>query len=352
MAVKAELLGGTPGSARIRLSGIAGSNSLATMQIRRNQGTDVFLGLDGQWQASPDCWHAIAAADRAVTDGRAEINIGPLLVDPIVRMQTQNVFRLSVRAGEKTVTADLLLSAQHPLLASDARQPVAAAPVAAPTIVEQPKVIGEPVIQVSPPPLTGPTEEDRIGSIQRQPKGRRPLLAGGIVVLLLAAAAGGYYWYTTRDAAPGAPTATEASVTPTNREMLIAFMNGKPDAAAIISKADEMLKAANVDAAVYLYRQGADLGDPKSALQLGLLYDPDGAALAGSTLAKSSDTAAFWYGKAADAGLAEAQRRLGNVLTKAHPVGSGEFDAGIASLKAASQQGDADAAARLKELGQ
>ena len=41
MAVKAELLGGTPGSARIRLSGIAGSTSLATMQIRRNQGTDV-----------------------------------------------------------------------------------------------------------------------------------------------------------------------------------------------------------------------------------------------------------------------------------------------------------------------
>ena len=351
MAVKAELLGGTPGSARIRLSGIAGLTSLATMQIRRNQGTDVFLGLDGQWQASPDCWHAIAAADRAVTEGRAEINIGPLLVDPIVRVQTQNVFRLSLRAGEKTDTADLLLSAQHPLLASDARQTVAS-PLAEPTVVEQPEMIPEPVVQVSPPPLAGPTEEDRIGSIQRQPKGRGPLLAGGLVVLLLAAAAGGYYWDTSRDAASGAPTATEANVTPTNREMLIAFMNGKPDAAAIVGKADEMLKAANVDAAVYLYRQGADLGDAKSALQLGLLYDPDGAAVAGGTLAKSSDTAAFWYGKAADAGLAEAQRRLGNVLTKAHPAGSGEFDAGVASLKSASKQGDADAAARLKELGQ
>jgi hypothetical protein len=351
MAVKAELLGGAPGSARIRLSGIAGSQSLATIQIRRNQGTDVFLGLDGQWQASPDCWHAIAAADCAITDGRAEINIGPLLVDPIVRVQTQNVFRLSLRAGEKTDTADLLLSAQHPLLASDARQAMTLA-VAAPTIIEQPELTQDPAVQVSPPPLAGPTEEDRIGNTERQPKGRGPLLAGGLVVLLLAVAVGGYYWYTPRGTESGASIATEANVPPTNREMLIAFMNGKPDVAAMVGKADEMLKAANVDAAVYLYRQGADLGDAKSALQLGLLYDPDGAAVAGSTLAKSSDTAAFWYGKAADAGLAEAQRRLGNVLTKAHPVGSGEFDAGIASLKAASQQGDADAAARLKELGQ
>lgn len=349
MAVKAELLGGAPGSARIRLSGIVGSTPLATMQIRRNQGVEVFLGLDGQWQASPDCWHRIDAAAGVVTDGRAEIAIGKLLVDPIVRVQTQNAFRLTLRAGDKTYTADLLLSAQHPLLASDARQTVTP-PIAASAIVEPPVVMPEPVVQTVLPPVEPPTKDERIGNIERQPKGRGTLLAGALVVLLLAMGAGGYYWYTSGDAATG--EAAPAAAPPTNREMLIAFMNQKPDAAAIVGKADEMLQAANVDAAVYLYRQGADLGDAKSALQLGLLYDPDGTTLAGSTLAKSSDTAAFWYGKAADAGLAEAQRRLGNVLTKAHPAGSGEFDAGIAALKAAIKQGDADAAARLKELGQ
>lgn len=345
MAIKAELLGGAPGSARIRISGIVGSAAIAALQIRRNQGAEVFLGLDGQWQASPDCWHTVAASDLAGADGRVEIAIGSSLVDSIVRVQTQNAFRLSWRAGEKTDTADLTLSAQHPLLASVARQ------TAAPVVAEPPDAVQNPLDEISRLPIAPPNSQDRISNVERQSRGRGGLLVGGLVVLLMAASAGGYYWYSLGRAEPG-PAPTTAAVPPSTREMLVGFMNQKPDVAAIVGKADEMLKAANFDAAVYLYRQGADRGDAKSALQLGLLYDPDGATISGSKLTKSSDTAAFWYGKAADAGLAEAQRRLGNVLTKAHPAGSGEFNAGIVSLKAASKQGDADAAARLKELGQ
>jgi TPR repeat protein len=69
-------------------------------------------------------------------------------------------------------------------------------------------------------------------------------------------------------------------------------------------------------------------------------------------LTKSSDTAAFWYGKAADAGLAEAQRRLGMLLIKSHAADTDDYKSGINLLKAAGKQGDADATAKLKELGQ
>jgi hypothetical protein len=346
MAAKAELLGVAPGSAKIRISGIVGPTAIATIQIRRNQGVDVFLGFDGEWQASPDCWHNVLASDLTVVSGRVEIAIGPILVDPIVRVQTQNVFRLSWRAGERTDTADLVLTSQHPILASGALQP------SAPTNAESQDALQKPGGETSLRPIAPPNTEDRIGKVEKQQGRRGGLLVGGLLVLLLVASTGSYYWYNLERAEPDGHSASEASVPPSTREMLVGFMNDKPNAAAIVGKADEMLKSANVDAAVYLYRQGADRGDAKSALKLGLLYDPDGATVSGSKLTKSSDTAAFWYGKAADAGLAEAQRRLGNVLTKAHPVGSGEFNAGIVSLKAASKQGDADASARLKELGQ
>jgi hypothetical protein len=108
----------------------------------------------------------------------------------------------------------------------------------------------------------------------------------------------------------------------------------------------------NVDAAVYLYRQGTDRGDAHSALQLGLLYDPSESAVGASTLTKSSDTAAFWYGKAADAGQAEGQRRLGVLLVKSHAADTDDYKSGITLLKAAAKQGDAEATAKLKELGQ
>src|SRR5262249_45016007 len=132
---------------------------------------------------------------------------------------------------------------------------------------------------------------------------RGALLVGGLVVLLVAAA-GGHYWYSTHADAPTESTTAAAPGNPTTREMLVTFMDGKPDAATIVGKADEMMKAGNSEAAVYLYRQGADRGDARSALQLGLLYAPDGPVVADSKLTKSSDTAAFWYSKAADAGLA------------------------------------------------
>lgn len=387
MAVKAEIFGEGPGLARIRLSGVDAPAGDCTIQIQRNQSPDSYLGLTGQWQSSPDCWHRLSAGDVTTVAGGIEFLIGAQLVDPILTVMAQNAFRLSLRSAVGAVTTTALVpSTRQPLLASTARHeapaempaptPAPPAPAPAPKPVETPAPIEPPAPTLKADPADQfrgmiPEPSDREKS-PAEPKSRTGLLLAGIaaVVVLAGAAIAAYLYLKPSGPAPVTPPPV-VEAPQTTREILQSFMKDNPDAAAIVGKADQMKSGGNIDAAVYLYRQGADRGDAHSALQLGILYDPgetvtaanstansgtaDSSAAnsnAANTLAKSSDTAAFWYGKAADAGLAEAQRRLGNLLTKNHPADSGEFKNGITLLQAASKQGDAEASAKLKELGQ
>ncbi|MET1027673.1 MAG: hypothetical protein ABWY00_10930 [Dongiaceae bacterium] len=375
MAVKAEIFGEGPGLARIRLSGIDIPAGDCTIQIQRNQSPDSYLGLTGQWQSSPDCWHQLSGRDVTAISGGIEFLIGERLVDPILTVQAQNAFRLSLRstAGAVTTTA-LVPSTRQPLLASAARHE---APAEVPEPIPAPKPVEAPIAVEAPAPTMTLKADpaDHFGAPIREAddrekspapaKSRKGLLLGVLAaVVVLGGAAAAAYFYLKPQGQQPAQTAAVAPTEQSTREILQAFMKDNPDAAAIVGKADKMKSDGNIDAAVYLYRQGADRGDAHSALQLGILYDPgETVAAAGApanapangtvnTLAKSSDTAAFWYGKAADAGLAEAQRRLGNLLTKDHPADSGEFKNGVTLLQAASKQGDAEASAKLKELGQ
>lgn len=390
MAVKAEIFGEGPGRGEIRLTGMATTpTGDCSLRIQRNQSPDSYLGLNGRWQSSPESWHSLMTGDVvAMPDGLA-FKVGPLLVDPILATLSESAFRLTLQSSAGQTTAPLVPSTQFPLLASSARQEEIA-PALPPAPPPEPTPKPEPVFQPEPMTLrVDPEDQLRMARgdekvekpVEKTSSGKGKLIAGIVAVIVLAAAGAGAYLYFQKNG-PAAETASTASPQST-REMLQTFMKDNPDTAKIVGKADEMSKAGNVEAALYLYRQGADHGDARSALQLGILYDPseatpgsatNGAATTGATttgatttnapasggtssdaaataVTKSSDTAAFWYGKAADAGLAEAQRRLGLLLTKAHPAGTGEFDNGVAMLQAASKQGDAEATAKLKELG-
>jgi TPR repeat protein len=127
-------------------------------------------------------------------------------------------------------------------------------------------------------------------------------------------------------------------------------MDTNPTAEALVSKADGMVAEGNREGALYLYRQAVDKGSMESALALGRLYDPTEPANSNSTIA-NAETASYWYAKAAAANIVEAQRRLGILQTR-NGLNSSSFAMGIENLKKASDQGDADAAKKLKELGQ
>jgi hypothetical protein len=388
MAVKAEIFGEGPGRGEIRLTGMATTPAGdCSLRIQRNQSPDSYLGLNGRWQSSPESWHSLMTGDVvAMPDGLA-FKVGPLLVDPILATLSESAFRLTLQSSAGQITAPLVPSTQFPLLASSARQEeiAPALPPAPPPPPPEPTPKPAPVQQPEPMTLrVDPEDQLRVARgdekvekpVEKTSSGKGKLIAGIVAVIVLAAVGAGAYFYFQKNG-PALETASTTSPQST-REMLQSFMKDNPDTAKIVGKADEMSKAGNVEAALYLYRQGADHGDARSALQLGILYDPGeatpGASTNGATttgtatdnattsggapsdaaataVTKSSDTAAFWYGKAADAGLAEAQRRLGLLLTKTHPAGTGEFDNGVAMLQAASKQGDAEATAKLKELG-
>jgi TPR repeat protein len=134
------------------------------------------------------------------------------------------------------------------------------------------------------------------------------------------------------------------------REELKQFMATNPTAKALVQKADNMAAEGKGEGAIYLYRQAIDKGSMEAALALGKLYDPTEPANSNSTTT-SVETASFWYAKAANVNIAEAQRRLGLLQVRNGP-GSATFDMGVENLKKAGDQGDGAATDKLKELGQ
>ena len=111
------------------------------------------------------------------------------------------------------------------------------------------------------------------------------------------------------------------------REELKQFMDTNPSAEALIDKANAMAAEGKAEGSVFLFRQAIDKGSMEAAVALGKLYDPTEPANANSTTT-SAETASFWYAKAANANIAEAQRRLG-LLQVRNGLGSATFDLGV-----------------------
>ena len=89
-----------------------------------------------------------------------------------------------------------------------------------------------------------------------------------------------------------------------------------------------------------LWQPLAQSGDPKSQLNLGLMYEN------GHGVAKSHAKAAEWYHKAAGQGLARAQARLGIMYHLGRGV-SKDYIVAVQWYRSAAEQGNADAQSNL-----
>jgi len=350
MAMRAELIGRDPGRAQLRLHGIAAEAGSVRLQIRRNQGPDTYLGGGGRWQASPDFWFQVPASSRTATADGIDIAIGPEIVDPIAGSLAGNAFQVTIETPAGTSSATIVIP-QHPiLLASGAAGAPRPAPEPEPTPAPSP-----PEPEPAPPPAPSPilkADPDR-APIER-PSGNRFALIVGILVVIIALAVAAYFLkdrFFPPEAAPAAQPATPAQ---SELEQIKTFLTANPNAPERLAKARETLAACQLNWASTLYRELGQSGDAEAALAMGRLYDPKDPvcpAVGAPNRTVSSDTAAFWYRKAIDAKSVEAQRRLGAMLVAAGKDDP-KYQEGIDLLKAAAQQGDADAAAKLKELGQ
>lgn len=351
MAMRAELIGQDPGRAQLRLHGIAAEAGSLRLQIRRNQGPDSYLGGEGRWQSSPDFWFSVSASSRTPTADGIDITVGPELVDPIAASLAGNAFQVTIETPAGTSSATIVIPQQPILLASGAAgAPQRRAPEPEPAPAPPPPPEPEP----APPPPPRPTltaDPDR-APVERSSGSRFGLILLILVVVLALAAAGWFFRDKLLGAAEETPPPAPAAPAQSELEQIKTFLAANPNAPERLAKARETLAACQLNWASVLYRDLGQTGDAEAALAMGRFYDPVDPVcpeVGAPNRTVSSDTAAFWYRKAIDGKSVEAMRRLGVMLVAAGKDAP-KYQEGIDLLKQASAAGDADAAAKLKEL--
>jgi hypothetical protein len=351
MALRAELVGQDPGRAQLRLHGIAAEAGSLRLQIRRNQGPDYYLGGEGRWQSSPDFWFQVPASSRTATADGLDIAVGAEIVDPIAASLGGNAFQATVETPAGKSTATISIPQLPILLASGAAGiPKRRAPEPEPT---PPPPTPEPEPEPAPPPPTILKADPDRAPIER-PSGSRFGVIVVIILVILALAIAGYFF---RDKLLGRkeePAPQPAAPAQSELEQIKTFLTQNPNAPERLAKARETLAACQLNWASTLYRDLGQAGDAEAALAMGRFYDPKDPVcpeVGAPNRTVSSDTAEFWYRKAIEAKSVEAQRRLGAMLVAAGKDAP-KYQEGIDLLKQASAAGDADATAKLKELGQ
>ncbi len=204
-------------------------------------------------------------------------------------------------------------------------------PVAAPA--PAPELVVEPRRPPAPPPLV-------------DEKGGLPLgLILGLVVLL-ALAGGGWWWFNrpapqvAETAPPPAAPAQPAPAAARDLDAARKALAADPAPADALALGREHLAANDLDGAFLLFRAAGDKGNAEAAVIVGGFYDPATWTKETSPLpAANADQAASWYRRAAEAGDAEAQYRLGMVLKSGKTEATDGPEQAVAWLRKAADQG-------------
>lgn len=220
----------------------------------------------------------------------------------------------------------------------------AAAPPPLPT--PEPVAVEPPPIEVPVEPLTAGERPDTVS--EPPPKRSALPLIAGLAVLVLALGGGAAWWFLGRDSAPQtaeAPATPLPAATP-DRTLAAAraALAANPEPQAARELAEAHLAAKDLDGAFLLFRAAAEKGDKQAAIAVGGLYDPATWSKETSPLpAPNADQAVDWYKRAADAGDAEAQYRLGMVLKSGKTEAQDGPEQAVVWLKKAADQGHAKA---------
>ena len=160
-----------------------------------------------------------------------------------------------------------------------------------------------------------------------------------IAALLLAVAAGAWFfkdsWLTAET-----PVANVQPEVPTTLEGARRFLAGDPGADESFGMAEKFRAAKSIDGEFLLLRNAANKGSAPAALALGQMYDPATYSPETSPLpAPNPEQAVEWYRQAAEAGIAEAQYRLGALLMSGKVDEPNGPERGVAWLQKAADQG-------------
>jgi hypothetical protein len=355
-----------PGHAILRVSELDAAPDGLALSIERQQGPDSHLGDDG-WRRT-EAWLLPGRVERR--RDVLEFHLGPEICDRLAGIAT---VRVRVKEPDIGVVGTTVV-AWPAMLTSGALDPShrlhdetvrlrRAPPKAAP----EPPPAPEPAPEPPAPPFTPPPPRPELRASRALDRGppERSSRTGWLVaaLVLVAIAGGGYHVYTTYFQRPGplvaaappapppAPAPVPAAGAPGKsvRDIVGEYLATRPTPEAMLAKARDYAKANEMGAAFLVFRRAAETGNVPAQVELAAFYDPlTTPAKAGFT--PDAARAAEWYERAALAGSAEAQRKLGLLLAKGGanlPV-----DAGKAKrwLQQAAAQNDADAKKVLEAL--
>jgi TPR repeat protein len=172
----------------------------------------------------------------------------------------------------------------------------------------------------------------------RQPARGKLIIFAGIPALLLAVAVGAWFfkdrWMVTET-----PVAAVQPV-PTTLEGAREFLARDPGADESFGMAEKFRAAKSLDGEFLLLRNAANKGNAPAALALGQMYDPATYSPETSPLpAPNPEQAVEWYRQGAEAGIAEAQYRLGVLLMSGKTDEPNGPEMGVSWLRKAADQG-------------
>ncbi|MBX9944089.1 MAG: hypothetical protein K2Y40_08425, partial [Reyranella sp.] len=178
------------------------------------------------------------------------------------------------------------------------------------------------------------------------------------LILVVGGAGYGYYRYFLQHpqdvvaTAPPPPPAPAAATQPPRksvRDTAAEYLATRPTPEAMLAKGRDFAKAGEAGAAFLVFRRAAEQGNAQAQLELGTFYDPLVQPARGG-FAPEGARAADWYERAALAGLAEAQRKLGLLLAKGGAGLAADTAKARSWLQQAAAQNDADAKKALDAL--
>jgi hypothetical protein len=344
-----------PGHALLRLTDLDAHPEGLSLSIERQQGPDSHLADDG-WRRT-EAW--LVPADVRRNRNVLELQLGPEICDRLAGIAT---IRLRVREPDIGVVGSTVV-AWPSMLTSGA---VSARGDATDDTVHLRRVVKPPVEEPPPPP---PAEEPAAPKPMpelravREPAAEKRGSGGWIlatIAAILITAGGAYaYWHLTREEvvpvatapqSPALPPSTSAQASKKSiRETVAEFIATKPAPAAMMATARNYAQSGDLDGAFLVWRHAAEAGDAQAQLELAAYYDPL-ATPPRAGFAPDGVRAADWYERAALAGLPEAQRKYGMLLTKGGAGLPADLGKARSWLQQAAAQNDAEAKKALDAL--
>lgn len=291
--------------------------------------------------------------DATLTDGTLRFELEPAIT---WHLSPNLVIDLVLRDVTGAVRRERAAVPRH--LRRPSQPPAGYVPPIRPTMPKTPVIATTPPVEIETPAVTIVDAVVVASPADRLPQSAAParrvpwfLAIGAVLVLALIG-----FGFTFKDkwldrAEPPTPTPVAAPALALNLDGARTYLQSNPSADAAAKKAAEFAAAKSLDGAFLIYRQAANQGSTAAQLALGQMYDPATYSAETSPLpAANPEQAADWYGKAAEAGSAEAQYRLGVLLMTGKVDRPNGPEVGVAWLRKSAAQGNEAAKAALAKM--